>query len=77
MSFSNQIEKFVKTTQDKLGHMSAAVETNAVRKLREILGEDVTLIKEGAYDKSLGKFHSIDAPQSVIDRLRDAGVLKD
>ena len=77
MSFGHQTKKFSNLTQEKLQQMSAAVEASAAQKLREILGEDVALIKGGVYEKSLGKFHSIVAPQSVIDRLRDAGVLED
>lgn len=77
MSFGNQLKKFAEMTTEQMRAASAEDEARAKQTLRDILGEDVLLIKDVTYDQSLGKFYAIDAPQSVIDRLRDAGVLKD
>ncbi len=77
MSFSDQIKRFADDTKAKLGDVVKQVEANAQKRLREVLGDDVSLIKSIRLDADVGKFHAIDAPQSVIDRLRAADLLKD
>ena len=77
MGFSDQIKQFVDGAKAKLDGQVKVIEENAKKRLHEILGDDVSLIKSIRLDADVGKFHSIDAPPSVIDRLRTAGLLKD
>ena len=77
MSFSDQIKRFADDTKAKLGDVVKQVEANAQKRLHEVLGDDVSLIKSIRLDADVGKFHAIDAPQSVIDRLRAADLLTD
>ena len=77
MGFGDQIKKFANEAKAKLGEQVKEVEVNAKKRLDELLGDDVSLIKSIRLDADVGKFHAIDAPQSVIDRLRAAGFLKD
>lgn len=77
MGFGDQIKKFADDAKAKLDEQVKEVEANAKKRLHELLGDDVSLIKSIRLDADVGKFHAVDAPQSVIDRLRAAGLLKD
>lgn len=77
MSFSDQIKKFAEDSKAKMDDAVEQVRANAEGRLREILGDDVSLIKSIRLDADVGKFHAVDAPQSVIDQIRAAGLLRD
>ena len=76
MSFSGDIKTFTNATKAKLDEALAQVEKNAKARLVEILGDDVSLIKSIRLDADVGKFYEVDAPDSVVEKLRQAGLLK-
>jgi hypothetical protein len=77
MAFGDQIKRFTENAKQQMDAQKKQVEQNAKRRLVEILGDDVALIKSIALDADVGKFYNIDAPQEVVDRLRSAGVVKE
>lgn len=77
MSFSGQVDKFAKRAKERIQEMSAADSACAEQMLHKILGQDALQIKSISYDQCTGKLHSIDAPHSIVDRLRAAALLRD
>lgn len=77
MGFGDQIKKFTDAAKTSIDPQAKTVEANARAKLAELLGDDISLIKSICLDADVGKFHSVDAPVSIVDRIHAAGLLKD
>lgn len=77
MGFGDQIRRFTDDAKAKLDAQVEVVRASAEKRLHELLGDDVSLISSIRLDADVGKFYAVDAPQSVIDRLRAAGLMKD
>lgn len=77
MKFGDQIKNFAESAKEKIDAQVQDLEQRAKAKLHELLGDDVALVKSISLDADVGKFHLVDAPQSVVDRIRAAGLLKD
>lgn len=71
------LKSFAQTTLARGQKRSAEDIELAKQTLVRLLGDDISLIKDITYNQRLGKFHSIEAPETVIKKLRDAGLLKD
>lgn len=76
MGFSDQIKQFADDTKKKIEQAYKQVEENAHNRLREILGDDYSLIKSIRLDADVGKFYAVDAPEDVIEKIRAAGLLR-
>jgi hypothetical protein len=76
MGFSDDIKKFSNKTKENMQEKVKEVEINAEKILHDLLGEDISLIENISFDTDVGKFHNVVAPESVIDKLREAGLLK-
>jgi hypothetical protein len=77
MGFGDQIQKFGDGVMAQLDVKKKEAQVNAEERLRELLGEDVALIKSSSLDLDVGKFYAVDAPEAVIARIRAAGLLRD
>lgn len=77
MDFGNQIKTFTDAAKEAINPQVKIVEANARAKLGELLGDDISLIKSIRLDADVGKFHAVDAPASIVDRIHAAGLLKD
>ena len=51
------------------------VEKAAGEILNDILGDEVSLIESISFSKAEGKFHSVEAPDEILDKLREADLL--
>ena len=76
MSFSDQIKKFSDNAKNEIEKKKKEVENNARNRLQELLLEDVREIKSIKFDADIGKFYDVDAPASVLEKLRKADLLK-
>ena len=76
MSFSDQIKKFSDNAKNEIEKKKKEVENNARNRLQELLLEDVREIKSIKFDSDIGKFYDVDAPASVLEKLRKADLLK-
>lgn len=77
MSSSDQIRKFAESTNAKIKKMSADDIERAKQVLHQVLGEDVTEFQNFTYYQKLGKFQSVGASESAIQKVCDAGLLND
>ena len=76
MSFSDQIKKFSDNAKNEIEKKKKEVENNARNRLQELLLEEVREIKSITLDADIGKFYDVDAPASVLEKLRKADLLK-
>jgi len=76
MGFGDQIKQFADDSKKKMDQDHKQVEENAHKRLREILGDDYSLIKSIRLDADVGKFDAVDAPEEVVEKIRAAGLLK-
>lgn len=77
MSFGGDIKKFTGKARTQIHEAEEQAKQNLSRRLEEVLGEDVHLIKGGKFDLETGMFTEVGAPADIIDRLRAAGLMKD
>lgn len=77
MSFSDQIQKFSDNAINEIEKKRRVVEINARNRLQELLLDEVREIKSIALDADIGKFYDVDAPASVLEKLRKADLLRD
>lgn len=77
MSFSDQIKKFSDNAKNEIEKKKKEVENNARNRLQELLlAEEMREIKSIKLDADIGKFYDVDAPASVLEKLRKADLLK-
>lgn len=76
MSFSDQIKKFSDNAKNEIEKKKKEAENNARNRLQELLLEEVREIKSITLDADIGKFYDVDAPASVLEKLRKADLLK-
>ncbi|WP_139112764.1 hypothetical protein [Stutzerimonas nitrititolerans] len=74
MGFSDQIKAFAEQAKSSLELKKAEVEANARKVLSELLGEEVSKIESISLNSDTGKFHSVVAPESIIQKLKDANL---
>lgn len=77
MSFSDQIKKFSDNAKNEIEKKKKEVEINARNRLQELLLDEVREIKSITLDADIGKFYDVDAPASVLEKLRKADLLRD
>lgn len=77
MGFGDQIKQFTDNAKEKIAAAERLVEGNAKKRLADLFGDDVNQIKSIRLDADVGKFHSVDAPAFIVDRLRKEGLLKE
>lgn len=75
MGFSDSIRDFAEKTTALLEEQKARVAENAKKVLVETLGDDVALVRKIALNADIGKFYDIEAPEHVIQKLRDADLV--
>lgn len=76
MGFEDQIKAFTDKTKKEMDEKVLEVEENAKKALHDLLGEEISQIQSISLDADIGKFHSVDAPESVLAKLREADLLK-
>jgi hypothetical protein len=76
MGFQDQVSAFTDKAKAALETQKEEVQRNAEKVLRDLLGDDATLVKSISLDADCGKFYDVVAPESVISKLRTAGLLK-
>lgn len=76
MRFEEQVNEFADKVKEEMDEKVREVEENAKKALRDLLGEEVSQIQSISLDADIGKFHSVVAPESVLAKLREAGLLK-
>ena len=74
MGFSDQIKSFTEQAKSSLELKKAEVEANARKVLSELLGEDISKIESISLNADTGKFHSVAAPENIIQKLKDANL---
>lgn len=77
MGFSDEIKKFSLDTSAKIKTMQDAQEEKITAFLKEKLGDDSKLITARKFDNEKLKFYDVEAPESVIAKLREAGYLRE
>jgi len=77
MSFSDQISKFSDNAKNEIEKKRKEVEINARNRLQELLLDEVREIKSITLDADIGKFYDVDAPASILEKLRKADLLRD
>lgn len=77
MSFSDQIKKFSDNAKNEIEKKRKEVEINARNRLQELLLDEVREIKSITLDADIGKFYDVDAPASILEKLRKADLLRD
>lgn len=75
MSFSSDINKFVKNAKKKLETSAAEHEEQAKAKLIDVMGDDLNTITSITFDLESGKFKYVQAPERAKDKLRQAGLI--
>lgn len=75
MSFSDSVKTFGEKATELLEDQKARVAENAKKVLAETLGDDVALVRSISLNADIGKFYDIDAPERVIQKLRDADLV--
>jgi len=75
MSFSNDINKFVSESKNKMQKIAAEKEDQAKAKLIEIMKDDLSEIKAITFDLSLGLFRDVEAPEYIKEKLRQENLL--
>lgn len=77
MSFADQIKKFSDNAKNEIEKKKKEVENNARNRLQELLlAEEMREIKSITLDADIGKFFDVDAPATVLKKLRKADLLK-
>lgn len=77
MKFNDQVKAFTEKAKSQMDEKLKETEENAKNVLQEVLGSDITQIKSIRLDADIGKFYSVDAPDFVIENLRQANLLKE
>jgi hypothetical protein len=77
MSFSDDINKFVLKATSKIEEMQKEQKENIALFLQEKLGEEFNDLKSYKFDNEKHKFYDVDASESVITKLREAGYLRE
>jgi hypothetical protein len=75
MGFSDSVKDFAEKTTALLEEQKARLAENAKKVLAETLGDDVALVKSASLNADIGKFYDIEAPEHVIQKLRDANLV--
>jgi len=75
MGFADDINKFSSATLSKIGKIDEAQKKKIAVFLKEKLGDDAKLITSIKFDNEKQKFYDVEAPESVIAKLREAGYL--
>lgn len=76
MSFSDDIKKFTEKAKKGFEEAKEQLAINAKNRLQEVLGDEADKIKSIKLDADVGKFYDVDAPESVLKKLRNEGLLK-
>jgi hypothetical protein len=77
MSFSNDIKKFAINARDKIKEMEDEQKRKIAAFLKDKLGEEAKLVASIKFDNEKLKFYDVEAPESVIAKLRKAGYLRE
>lgn len=77
MSFADDIKKFTSATLTKIEKIDEAQKEKIAAFLKEKLGDDAKLITSIKFDNDKLKFYDVEAPESVIAKLREAGYLRE
>lgn len=78
MGFSKSVKQFADRAKAKMHEAQAEGEARALEALKSTLGEDVNLLTAAPkYDLTRGKFYDVQAPDSVLAKLRAAGLLQE
>lgn len=77
MSFSDDIKKFSSETTSKIKELQKAQEEKIAVFLQEKLGDEYKDITSIKFDNESLKFYDVKATESVINKLRAAGYLRD
>jgi len=78
MGFGNSVKQFADKAKAQMREAQAQDEARALAALKSTLGEDINLITEvPKYDLERGKFYDVQAPDSVLAKLRVAGLLRE
>ncbi|MHB8093173.1 MAG: hypothetical protein ACYDH8_16480 [Syntrophales bacterium] len=75
MGFADQIKQFVSNTKTNLNQLQKGMPLDEF--LAEHLGVDAKLITSIKFDPEKQKFYDVEAPESVIAKLREAGYLRE
>lgn len=75
-NFTSALESFGQETKEKID--AARLELERVKQLAmELLGEEIDLIEDINFDPNAQAFYNVSAPPGVLEKLRNAGLLKD
>lgn len=77
MTLSGDIEKFTSKVMSRAADMEASMKPARDAFLREALGAEADTIISYEFDSTVGKFCNVEAPESVISKLQEAGYLRD
>lgn len=77
MGFADDVKKWTDARKAEMDDAISQVKANAERRLQEVLGEDVTKITGGVFDAATGKFYDMQAPVDVLEKMRQANLLRD
>lgn len=77
MTFSGDLEKFASKVNSKIAELDASMKPARDAFLRETLGVEADTIISYEFDSDVNKFCKVEAPESVISKLREAGFLRD
>jgi len=75
MGLPDSVKDFTEKAKALLDERVARVTENAKKVLAETLGDDVALVRSIVLNADVGKFYDIDAPEHVIQKLRDADLV--
>jgi hypothetical protein len=76
MGFSDSIKAFIENeAKPAMDRQVERVKENAREVLAETLGEDFALVRKIYINADIGKFYDIEAPEHVIQKLRDANLV--
>jgi hypothetical protein len=76
MSFADQVKAFADKAKAALDAKQKEVELNGKKVLQDLLGDEVSKIQSIRLDTDCGKFYDVVAPESIIAKLRAAGLMK-
>lgn len=77
MSFGNDIGKFVENQKARLAQAQKQAEQRFSKRLEEVLGADVHKITGGTIDLDSGTMRDVQAPEDVLYRLKEAGLIRE
>ena len=77
MGFADDVKKWTDSTKEKMNEAANQVQKNAEVRLNELPGEDIKKITGGVFDVATGKFYDMQAPADVLEKMRQANLLRD